>query len=124
MPIWSEILAELSGRQTSDFDGVRRKYLVDLHRHTERNIILYASGWLQRESPPGLVSIGDEDMQAFMEVSQGLQGGGIDLILHSPGVSKESEHLFGRLPRGFILLRSILQHRGWDRLRQWKETYE
>ena len=44
MSIWSEILAELSGRQPPDFDGVRRKYLVGLHRHTERNIILYASG--------------------------------------------------------------------------------
>ena len=71
MPIWSEILAELGNSKPPDFDGVRRKYLVYLHQHTERSIILYASGWLQRESSPGLVSIGDEDMQAFMEVSQG-----------------------------------------------------
>ena len=90
MPIWSEILAELSSRQPPDFDGVRRKYLVELHRHTGRNVILYASGWLQRDAPPGLVSIGDEDMQAFMEVSQGLEGDGLDLILHSPGGSPEA----------------------------------
>ena len=90
MPIWSEILAELASRQPPDFDGVRRKYLVDLHTHTGRNVILYASGWLQRESPPGLVSIGDEDMQAFMEVSQGLESDHLDLILHSPGGSPEA----------------------------------
>ena len=90
MPIWSEILADLAKRQPPDFDGVRRKYLVDLHRHTGRSIILYASGWLQRESPPGLVSIGDEDMQAFMEVSQGLENDRLDLLLHSPGGSPEA----------------------------------
>ena len=109
MPIWSEILAELSGRQPPDFDGVRRKYLVDLHRHTERNIILYASGWLQRESPPGLVSIGDEDMQAFMEVSQGLEGHGLDLILHSPGGSPEAaEAIVSYLRSRFSHIRVIV----------------
>ena len=75
MPIWSEILAELAGTQEQgnppDFDGVRRKYLAELHRHTGRNIILYASGWLQNSDvPPALISISDEDMQALMEVSQ------------------------------------------------------
>ena len=73
MPLWSEILAELSCRQPPDFDGVRRRYLVELHGHTGRNVVLYASGWLQKEAPPGLVSIGDEDMQAFMEVSRVLK---------------------------------------------------
>ena len=53
MPIWSEILAELAGRQPPDFDGIRRKYLVELHGHTGRNVILYASGWLQRAHRPG-----------------------------------------------------------------------
>ncbi len=94
MPIWSEILAELhAGTQggTPDFDGVRRKYLLELHTYTERNVILYASGWLQKEEGlPRAVSIGDEDIQALMEVSQGLQGSQLDLILHSPGGSVEA----------------------------------
>ena len=90
MPIWSEILAELASRQPRGFDGVRPQYLVDLHTHAGRNVILYASGWLQKESPPGLVSIGDEDMQAFMEVSQGLESDRLDLILHRPGGSPEA----------------------------------
>ena len=95
MPIWSEILAELASTQEQghppDFDSVRRKYLAELHLHTQRNVILYASGWLQKnEVPPALVSIGDEDIQAFMEVSNGLEGDELDVILHSPGGSPEA----------------------------------
>lgn len=95
MPIWSEILAELIDTQRqdrpTDFDGVRRKYLAELHTHSKRNVILYCSGWLQKnDASPTLVSIGDEDMQAFMEVSYGLEGGELDLILHSPGGSPEA----------------------------------
>lgn len=44
MPIWSEILAELIDTQRqdrpTDFDGVRRKYLAELHTHSKRNVIL------------------------------------------------------------------------------------
>ncbi len=109
MPIWSGILAELAARQPPDFDGVRRNYLVALHRHTGRNVILYASGWLQRESPPGLVSIGDEDMQAFMEVSHGLDGDRLDLILHSPGDSPEAaEAIVSYLRSRFSHIRVIV----------------
>ena len=91
MPIWSEILAELAqtlqgDNQQPDFDGVRRKYLFDLKRHTGRDVILYASGWLQKENAPlSMTSISDEDMHALMEVSYGLQGPALDIILHSPG---------------------------------------
>ncbi|MCY4309898.1 MAG: hypothetical protein OXC54_01055 [Rhodospirillaceae bacterium] len=95
MPIWSDILAEMADTQEQgrppDFDGVRRKYLAELHRNSQRNVILYASGWLQREGvPPATVSISDEDMQAFMEVSHGLESDELDLILHSPGGSPEA----------------------------------
>ena len=89
MPIWSEILAELGRTQVQgsppDFDRVRRKYLLELYHHTGRSVILYASGWLQKEgTPPNLISVNDEDIQAFMEVTHGLGGGNLDLILHSP----------------------------------------
>ena len=95
MPIWSEILSELqttdSQGKALDYDGVRGNYLVELHPCTERNIILYASAWLQKETvPPAFVSIGDEDIQALMEVSHGLEGDSLDLILHSPGGSPEA----------------------------------
>ncbi len=96
MPIWSEILAELGetsahNNGTPDFDAVRRTYLTRLYQYTGRNVILYASGWLQKEQVPGVtVSINDEDIQALMEVIQGLEGSKLDLILHSPGGSLEA----------------------------------
>ena len=115
MPIWSEILAELGRTQNQgtppDFDGVRRKYLLGLHQHTKRNVILYASGWLQKEEvPPTLVSITDEDIQAFMEVTHGLGGGGsLDLILHSPGGSPEAaEAIVSYLRSRFSHIRVIV----------------
>ena len=114
MPIWSEILAELARTQEQgrppDFDGVRRKYLAELHRHSQRNVILYASGWLQKEDvPPAAVSINDEDMQAFMEVSHGLEGNGLDLILHSPGGSPEAaEAIVSYLRSRFSHIRVIV----------------
>ena len=95
MPIWSEILTELAKTRGQDgrcdYDGVRRKYLAEHYQHTGNAVILYASGWLQKpEAPPALISIGDEDIQALMEVSQGLTGDRLDLIMHSPGGSPEA----------------------------------
>ena len=114
MPIWSEILSELARTQEQggppDFDGVRRKYLAELHRHSGRSIILYASGWLQKgEAPPAVVSIGDEDIQAFMEVSNRLEGDRLDLILHSPGGSPEAaEAIVSYLRSRFSHIRVIV----------------
>lgn len=95
MPTWSGILRELveTSQQGGppNYDAVRRKYLARLHSHSERNVILYASAWLQRHDVPDtLVSIVDEDIQALMEVVHGLKGAHLDLVLHSPGGSPEA----------------------------------
>lgn len=95
MPIWSEILKELHSTakegQPLNFDGIRRNYLVALNQYTNRNTILYASGWLQNDdAPPSSITINDEDMQAFMEVCHALKGDDLDLIIHSPGGSPEA----------------------------------
>lgn len=94
MPIWSEILKELTPPKPNtppDFDGVRRKYLQLLNNYTKRAVILYASGWLQKpDIPPNLTTIVDEDIHALMEVTAGLPGSDVDLILHSPGGSPEA----------------------------------
>ena len=115
MPIWSEILAELHSAVAPgtppNFDAVRRKYLVELHRHSGRSVILYASGWLQKDgAPPAALSINDEDMQAFMEVSYGLESDdGLDLILHSPGGSPEAaEAIVSYLRSRFTNIRVIV----------------
>jgi len=117
MPIWSEILHELGQSKTKDggldCDSVRRKYLVQTYQHTKRNIILYASRWTQPtpEISPDLLSIVDEDMQGMMEVSYGLTGPKLDLILHSPGGSLEAtEAIVTYLRSRFKHIRVIVPH--------------
>ena len=81
----AELQQSGSPNQPIDFDGVRRKYLVALHSHSQRNVILYASSWLQKPETGNESAISDEDIQGFMEVCSNLEGDGLDLILHSPG---------------------------------------
>lgn len=114
MPLWSEILGEIYVTTRSglpDFDGIRRKYLSELNRYTNRDVILYASRWLQKqEAPPNFTSINDEDIHALMEVTSSLQGPGLDLILHSPGGSPEAaEAVVSYLRSRFSHIRVIVQ---------------
>jgi hypothetical protein len=76
-------------------DEIRRKYLHQVHQHTKRNVILYASRWVQ-----GMVhdahatSIVDEDVHGLMEVVSGLKRSQhLDLILHSPGGSPDAAEM-------------------------------
>lgn len=94
MPTWGEILTELSitltPQGTPDLDTVRRKYLIALSNLTGRSTILYASDFLGGTANPNAVSINLSDMQALMEVINGLPGPRLDLILHTPGGSAEA----------------------------------
>ncbi len=117
MPTWGELLRELEqttiGNRPVDFDGVRRKYLAQLHQHTRRNTILYASKWLQPGPgiSPETISVSDEDMEGFMETVHGLVGNSIDLIIHSPGGSAEAaEALITYLRSKFSDVRAIVPH--------------
>ena len=96
MPRWGEILRELAATLRDDgspnFDIVRRRYLGMLNRYvnrdagSNRDTILYASGWVQKpQADDQSSSITDEDLHAFMATSSGLRGPHLDLILHSPG---------------------------------------
>ena len=114
MPTWSGILRELgetaSANQRPDFDSVRRKYLHALHLHTERQTILYASGWLQKGDAAS-TSINEEDIHALMEVTAGMSGSELDLILHSPGGSVDAaESIVSYLRSRFSHIRVIIPH--------------
>lgn len=94
MPTWGAILQEIEALQQQGrrdaFDAVRRKYLVQLHAHTGRNVILYATKWTipsDPPTPPEFLSITDADVHGMMEVVHGLTGTSVDIILHSPGGS-------------------------------------
>jgi hypothetical protein len=97
MPTWGAILKEIQTESqlhpgAPPHDRILKKYLVQLHACTGRNVILYATRWVQGGVMDGqLVSIVPEDVHALMEVVHGLDPAkGLDLILHSPGGSPEA----------------------------------
>lgn len=94
MPTWGKILAEINAevkeKNPAPFDFIRNKYLKELFQKTQRNIIIYASRWTTGDVPANLISITEEDLQAFMEAIHGLKGENLDLILHTGGGSAEA----------------------------------
>ena len=88
MPSFREIQKEIEGKDPeTPYDVVRRKYLGGLSEKTQRNTILYYSGWLQKpKNVASLMSINDDDKNGFMSVVHGLDASkGLDLIPHTPG---------------------------------------
>jgi ATP-dependent protease ClpP protease subunit len=93
LPNWKAILDEVKA-SGSAHDVVRRKYLDKLHQITDRNIIVYYSGWLQKGhlQRQGLDSsifyLNDSDKNGFMATINALdRSKGLDLLLHTPGGS-------------------------------------
>ena len=88
MPTWSEIFTETNTvASISPTDLVRRKYLEKYQELTERNIICYYSGWLNKPDAPH-IDVSDADMEGFMNAVAGIdRSKGLDLFLHTPGGS-------------------------------------
>jgi len=90
MPSWNHVLEEI-GTQPNPIDLIRRKYLAALHEKTQRNILVYYSGWLQKGNlaQHGIrFDINDSDKNGFMSTINGLdKSKGLDLLLHTPGGS-------------------------------------
>lgn len=91
MPNWKEVDTEIRSTPAAH-DRVRRKYLMELHQHTGRNVILYYSGWQQKPWLSGqavhTVDMNDSDKNAFMSTIHGMNRElGLDLFLHTPGGS-------------------------------------
>lgn len=91
MPNWGQVFQEIQNetargmfQSNAAMSTVRRKYLVQLHKSTGRNIIAYYSGFLSK--PLVRSDINDEDKNGFMMAIHGLdRKKGLDLILHTPG---------------------------------------
>ncbi len=92
MPNWKEVLQEIveeaKGNQNNyaqAIDTIRRKYLKELFDYTDRNVIAYYSGWLQK--PRNIdASVNDKDVSGFMlSINKLDKTKGLDLILHTPG---------------------------------------
>ena len=96
MPGWNDLVDEIAAAEPE----VRAKFFADKTReltkeiadHCGRNVVYYASGFLQKPHIPGaLTSIGPEDINGFMA---GIHGQDFDkgllLILHTPGGMAEA----------------------------------
>ena len=104
MPTWGELLGKIKqlraeGRADA-LDIIRSEALSDLASYTGRNVVLYATGHLQKPLPPQLLMITNEDVEGFMEVFHGLSGKRLDIVLHSPGGSLESAEALVNYIRG------------------------
>ena len=109
MPSWGDMLMDLKETK-SPLDVMRRKYLSLMNQYTDRNVIAYYSGFIQKVNIAG-TSIDENDKNALMQAVCGLdRSKGLDLILHTPGgqiAAAESlviylKALFGNNIRAFI----------------------
>jgi ClpP class serine protease len=114
MPNWDhvlrEILKEPNDEKESGADKVRQKYLMELHRHTGRNIICYYSGFLSKPRIEG-IELNDDDKNGFMLCVHKLERTkGLDLFIHTPGGSGAAtaslidylKRMFGNDIRAFV----------------------
>jgi Serine dehydrogenase proteinase len=93
VPSWNELLDEFNAQAD---DNARASWMGDQTTRSlqtigtlrgDRNVVLYASAFLQKPQLPGhLVGISHEDVNALMSVFYGMDWSkGLTLILHTPG---------------------------------------
>ncbi len=90
MPNWAEIQQELNASAADaagipDYDGVRRRYLAEMHQQTGRATILYYGNWMGTSRAGNRAAISLDDIHGFMTAVNGLRGRDLDLVLHTPG---------------------------------------
>lgn len=111
MPNLADIQNKILSYKTAGQDVLRREYLTELHEHTGRDTIVYASAYASGKGgvPPVTLSVSTEDIQGFMAAINGLKGKELDLILHSPGGSLEAaEQIVNYLRSKYSHLRVIV----------------
>lgn len=86
MSNWNEILKEIKEQDIGNpLDVVRRNYIANLYKLTNRNVICYYSGFLSNHNHPD-IGINDTDVSGFMTAIHKLdKSKGLDLIIHTPG---------------------------------------
>lgn len=85
MANWNQVLTEIGNR--NPYDTLRNEYLRKIAEHTDRNVMVYYSGWLQSPKTGADYSISDADKNGFMACCPKKEDRkkGLDLILHTPG---------------------------------------
>lgn len=114
MPARDEITFEIMSSEPPNPDVVRRRYLSKAAEISGRDTILYATGWASSKAgmvPNSFFSLLPGDIQGFMAALHGLQGSGLDLIIHSPGGSLEAaDQLVQYLRAKYDHIRAVVPH--------------
>lgn len=112
MPTWNEVIDEIQETQEtrpSAFDDVRWRYLENLAEYTDRDVILYSSGWNELDIQSAHLQITDNDVHGFMQTIHDFDTDELDLIIHSPGGSPENvEQIVTYLRTKFRYIRIIV----------------
>ena len=91
MPSWSELLEELNQVQPENrgefIAGKAHEYTARIAKIYDRNVLYYASGFLQKPQVPGILTfLNPEDLNGFMAGIHGHDfNKGLLLVLHTPG---------------------------------------
>ena len=103
MATWSEIQLEINAEQSpSGLDVVRRRKLAALHQLTGRNTIVYATDFMNPgkvKASGGEVSLDWTDKEGFIEVTNSLGRGALDVVIQSPGGMAEAAESVGEILR-------------------------
>lgn len=95
MPSWSELQNQLKRyppeKRGAFVDKQIAMYAEQIAKRSNRNVLFYASGFLQKpESPSHLTSITREDINGFMAgIHNHDFAKGLLLILHTPGAQQK-----------------------------------
>src|SRR5690554_1842302 len=109
MPAWDTLLNQFTSLPDEQKAAWAIKHLSSYlsqvsDRRDGRNVLFYASGWLQKPwAPPMLSQITHEDINGFMTTLHGMDfSKGLTLILHTPGgVTNSAETIVSYLRSKF-----------------------
>ena len=96
MPSWSDLQDKLNGiepeKRGEFIADTSREFTALIAKRYDRNVLCYASSFLQKPQAPGLfISINMEDINGFMAGVHGHDfNKGLLLILHTPGGMAEA----------------------------------
>lgn len=116
MPAWDSLLAQFSLIPDESKAGWAATQLVEYlervsARRDGRNVLFYASAWLQKpHAPPMHSQITHEDINGFMTTLHGMDfSKGLTLILHTPGgVTNAAETIVAYLRSKFSYIETIV----------------
>jgi hypothetical protein len=112
-------------RQRGDLqaqDTVRRRKLAEFERVTGHPLVVYATDFTNAQKvrdsgSSNEVSIFPYDKDGWVEVTQNLPDGPLDLMLHSPGSPFTAEWIVSMLRSRFHPIRVIVPHSAKERSR-------